>query len=100
MKPFISTLNIATVDGRIAPRHGQTTEAEAWQQLTRGSGQRLLERIRASLKPQVILGGSGSFVRDGEQQASPFVDSSPRGIELHVDFLPGEVVHRSSAKGW
>lgn len=100
MKPFISTLNIATVDGRIAPRPGQATEAEAWQQLTRGSGQRLLERIRASFKPQVTLGGSGSFVRDGEQRASPFADSGPRGTELHVDFLPDEVVNRSSARGW
>ena len=99
-RPRVVVHAIASVDGRVtlAPDvlllHGD----ERWQAVA-GSSEDVDRWLKFTHKPQVILEGSGSLVRDSDdpEPLPPFAGDTKA---LYQDFLPDAVVNRPGHRGW
>jgi len=104
-RPRLIVHTVASVDGRVslgADRTGFDDVAdERWQAIW-ASDTSLEESVRTLLalhQPQVVLEGSGSFVKEGAE----LLELPPAGVdeaELRRDYLPDAVVHRPGHRGW
>ncbi|MFQ5793811.1 MAG: dihydrofolate reductase family protein [Candidatus Bipolaricaulia bacterium] len=105
-RPKVVVHTVASVDGRVtlAPDvllgFGDE-ERERWEALA-GSGEdadaffKWLEFVH---NPQVLLEGSGTFVREGDEpKPLPPFEGDPK--MLYQDFLPEAAVHRPGQRGW
>ena len=90
----------ASVDGKLAlaPDAPLLFGDERWEAIT-GSNDDVSRWLRFTHKPQVVLEGSGSFVResDAPEPLPPF-EGDPK--TLYQDFLPEAVVRRAGHRGW
>jgi 2,5-diamino-6-(ribosylamino)-4(3H)-pyrimidinone 5'-phosphate reductase len=99
-RPRVVVHAIASVDGRVtlAPDvlllHGD----ERWEAVA-GSTSDVAKWLRFTHKPQAILEGSGSLVRD-EDEPGPLPDFAGDPEALYEDFLPEAVVGRPGHWGW
>ncbi|MEE4274956.1 MAG: dihydrofolate reductase family protein [Thermoleophilia bacterium] len=106
-RPYLVVHTVASVDGRVSLGPGRTgfddVGDERWQAIWASdvdleqSVRDLVERFR----PQVLLEGSGSFVRDGDDL--PPLPPLPPGDDdrdLLQDYLPHAVVGRPGHRGW
>jgi 2,5-diamino-6-(ribosylamino)-4(3H)-pyrimidinone 5'-phosphate reductase len=104
-RPRLIVHTVASVDGRVSLGVGRTgfddVGDERWQAIWASSTS--LEESALELvslyHPQVLLEGSGSFVKEGETppQLPP---SELDEAELHRDYLPDSVVNRLDHLGW
>jgi 2,5-diamino-6-(ribosylamino)-4(3H)-pyrimidinone 5'-phosphate reductase len=103
--PSVVTLNTVSVDGRLAVSpeilllHGD----KRWQAMEEwgavGKGMTAFDALKAIYKPQAMLEGSGSFVKEGGQpEPLPPFEGDPE--LLYQDYLPEAVVHRPGHRGW
>ena len=104
-RPHIIVHTVASVDGRVSLGPDRTgfddVGDERWQAIW-ASGTSLEESVRDLVtlyNPDVLLEGSGSFVREGEELQPLPPSALPLG-ELHEDYLPGAVVRGSGHRGW
>ncbi len=99
-RPRVVVHAIASVDGRVtlAPDVLLLYGDERWQAVA-GSESEVDKWLKFTHKPQVILEGSGSLVRDQDEPEPlpPLVGDleTPYG-----DFLPDAVVNRPGQRGW
>jgi riboflavin biosynthesis pyrimidine reductase len=104
-RPYVVVHNVASVDGRVslgASRTGFDDVAdERWQAIW-ASDTSLDDSVRALVAeydPQVLLEGSGSFVREGAD-GPPLPPVAGGMTDLHSDFLPSGVVSHAGRQGW
>lgn len=99
-RPRVVVHAIASVDGRVtlAPDVLLLYGDDRWQAVA-GSSDTVDKWLKLTHKPQVILEGSGSLVRDNEdpEPLPPFA-GDPKA--LHQDFLPDAVIGRAGHRGW
>jgi 2,5-diamino-6-(ribosylamino)-4(3H)-pyrimidinone 5'-phosphate reductase len=97
--PKVVTLNIASLDGRVAVSRDVLLlwGDDRWQALGDSGG--TLEWLTRTHQPQATLEGSGSFVRDtDEPDALPAFAGDPQ--LLCEDFVPEAVAERPGHRGW
>jgi 2,5-diamino-6-(ribosylamino)-4(3H)-pyrimidinone 5'-phosphate reductase len=104
-RPHVMVHTVASVDGRVSLGPGRTgfddVGDERWQAIW-ASGTSLEESVRTLVSehsPDVLLEGSGSFVREGEE-LSPLSPPASRLGASHGDYLPEAVVCRPGHRGW
>ena len=104
-RPHIIIHTVASVDGRVSLGPDRTgfddVGDERWQAIW-ASGTSLEESVRDLISlhdPDVLLEGSGSFVREGEELQPLPPSEYPLG-ELREDYLPEKVIRRPGQRGW
>ncbi len=104
-RPYVIVHNVASVDGRVSLGPDRTGFEDAgderWQAIW-ASNTSLGDSVRdlvSRYEPDVFLEGSGSFVKEGEE-LQPLPPPESRHGELHQDYLPESVIHRSGHCGW
>jgi 2,5-diamino-6-(ribosylamino)-4(3H)-pyrimidinone 5'-phosphate reductase len=106
-RPYLVVHTVASVDGRVSLGPGRTgfddVGDERWQAIWASgvdleqSVHDLVERFR----PQVLLEGSGSFVKEGDDLAPlPPLPLGHDDRDLLQDYLPDAVVGRPGHRGW
>ena len=104
-RPRLIVHTVASVDGRVslgAERTGFDDVGDVRWQAIWASSTSLEESVRELVsfyRPQVLLEGSGSFVKEGEALL-PLPPTELNETELRRDYLPGSVVHRPGQRGW
>jgi len=104
-RPHIVVHTVASVDGRVSlgvDRTGfEDAGDERWQAIW-ASATSLDESVRTLVSlhnPDVLLEGSGSFVKEGED-LRPLPPSEFDVSELRRDYVPEAVIHRPGHRGW
>jgi len=104
-RPHVIVHTVASVDGRVSLGVDRTgfddVGDERWQAIW-ASDTSLDESVYALVcleKPDLLLEGSGSFVREGDA-LRPLPPSEFGLSELRQDYLPEEVIHRPDHRGW
>ncbi len=100
-RPQVIVLNSASVDGRVAVSRDALLlyGDKRWSAIEGQNNFDVFEWLRATFKPQAMLEGSGSFVRDDEAPAPlPPFEGDP--ASLYQDFLPDAIVYRPGHVGW
>ncbi len=99
-RPRVVTHALASLDGRttLAPDVLLLYGDERWQTVA-GSASEVDKWLKFTHRPQVILEGSGSLVRD-EDEPQPLPHFAGDDEALHEDFLPDAVIHRPGHRGW
>jgi 2,5-diamino-6-(ribosylamino)-4(3H)-pyrimidinone 5'-phosphate reductase len=100
-RPRIVVFSVATVDGRIAlgPDRLIIQDSQTWKDLCGPGADVIRQQILSTEAPQVILEGSGTFVREGDL-SPPLLPSGGESAALYSNYLPTEVLHRPGHAGW
>ncbi len=107
-RPHLVVHTVASVDGRVSLGPGRTGFDDVgdarWQAIW-ASGVDLEQSVRdlvERFRPQVLLEGSGSFVKEGDELAPlpPVLPGHAGESDLLRDHLPDAVVGRSGHRGW
>jgi riboflavin biosynthesis pyrimidine reductase len=108
VRPHLVVHTVASVDGRVSLGPGRTGFDDVgdarWQAIW-ASDVDLEQSVRdlvARFRPQVLLEGSGSFVKEGDELAPlpPAPPGEAGARDLLQDFLPDAVIRRPGHRGW
>ena len=107
-RPYLVVHTVASVDGRVSLGPGRTGFDDVgdarWQAIWASDvdlGQSVHDLV-ARFRPQVLLEGSGSFVKEGEGLAPlpPVLPGDAGARDLLQDYLPDAVVGCPGRRGW